>query len=322
MGPRCSLSDGVLVFEWGFRKAFRCQKLAWEVSTKLVTPTLRHATIRNIRRMAVSLFSDEPDISDSRNETTAAAESPNAPKGKIMRLSAIARFTGVTYLGLAVAGLVGFLIVRSKLFVPDNAETTLANLIEQESLARTGIAAYLSIVLFQALTAVGFFALFRRVNSFAAATLTTFGMVNAVAILVGTMFSATALHVALNPQFAPGGDAAATAQLLYKLEGAAWGVGSLFFGLWLIPMGWLVIKSRFFHGGIVLGWIQIVGGLGYIVSTYIVYLAPGYADAAQYLPFFATVGEFWIIVAMLIVGVRKCDHQPDSATAQVSQGRS
>jgi len=228
-----------------------------------------------------------------------------------MKLSTIARFTGVAYLGLAVAGLVGFIVVRSKIFVPDNAETTLANLIEQESLARIGIAAYLSIVLFQALTAMGFFALFRRVNSFVAATLTTFGMVNAVAILVGTMFSTTALYVALNPQFAPGGDAAATAQLLFELEGAAWSVGSLFFGLWLIPMGWLVIKSRFFHGGTVLGWIQIVGGLGYIVSTYIVYLAPGYADAAGYLPFFATVGELWIVVAMLIIGVKKCGHLPD-----------
>jgi len=81
-------------------------------------------------------------------------------------------------------------------------------------------------------------------------------------------------------------------------------VGSLFFGLWLIPMGWLVIKSRFFHGGAVLGWIQIVGGLGYIVSTYVMYLAPSYANAVQWLPYFATIGEFWIIIAMLVVGVR------------------
>ncbi len=222
-----------------------------------------------------------------------------------MKLSAIARFTGLVYLFLAVAGLVGFIIVRSKIFVPDDAGATLANLIEQESLARLGLAASLSIVLFQALTAMGFFALFRRVNSVAATALTAFGLVNSVAILVGTMFTAIALQVALNPQLAPGGDAAATAQLLYKLEGAAWGVGSLFFGLWLIPMGWLVIKSRFFHGGVVLGWIQIVGGLGYIVSTYIVYLAPDYAGAAEYLPFFATIGEIWIVFALLIVGVRK-----------------
>jgi len=238
-----------------------------------------------------------------------------------MRLSVIARFAGVSYLGLAVTGVVGFMVVRSKIYVPDDAHATLANLIEQEPLARMGIAAYLSIVLFQALTSVSFFALFRRVNSFAATTLMAFGMVNAIAILVGTMFSATALKLALDPQFAPGGDAAATAQLLYKLEGAAWGVGSLFFGLWLIPMGWLVIKSRFFHGGIVLGWILIVGGLGYIVSTYVSYLAPAYADVAGYLPFLATVGEFWIVFALLIVGVKKYDHRPDITTAEILQDR-
>jgi hypothetical protein len=35
------------------------------------------------------------------------------------------------------------------------------------------------------------------------------------------------------------GGAAATVQLLYVISGHLWGVAGLFFGLCLIPMGWL-----------------------------------------------------------------------------------
>ncbi len=65
-----------------------------------------------------------------------------------------ALWTGVFYLGLAVTGLVGFLFVRGEMFVADDSASTLANLMEQSSLARVGIAADLSIVLFQALAAM------------------------------------------------------------------------------------------------------------------------------------------------------------------------
>ena len=72
-----------------------------------------------------------------------------------------ARWTGVFYLGLAVAGLVGFLFVRAELYVADDPTATLANLVDQVPLARLGIAADLTIVLTQALAAMWFFKLFR-----------------------------------------------------------------------------------------------------------------------------------------------------------------
>ena len=75
------------------------------------------------------------------------------------------------YLGLAVTGVVGFLFVRGEFFVMDDPAATLANLREQESLARLGIAADLSIVLFQALAAIWFFKLFRVEDSFAAGSI-------------------------------------------------------------------------------------------------------------------------------------------------------
>lgn len=220
-----------------------------------------------------------------------------------------ARWTGVFYLGLALAGLVGFFFARGELFVVDDPAATLANLIDQASLARVGVAADLSIVLFQALAAMWFFKLFRSENSFAAGSISAFGLVNAAAIMVATAFSATALAVAGDAALAPGGDQAATVQLLYQLNDATWNLGGLFFGLWLIPMGYVVAKYRVMPAA--LGWVLMVGGVAYIVATYNTMIVPDASEAISLvLTGVATIGEFWIIGYLLILGIRKADRTP------------
>ena len=210
-----------------------------------------------------------------------------------------ARLAGIAYLGLGISGVLGFLVIRSQLFEPGDAAATAMNLIEREGLARLGIAADLTVVLTQSLAALYFFKLFRDVNTFAAGSLAAFGFMNAAAILVATAFSSTALEVALDGA-AP--TAAPTALLLYDLNTAAWGVGGLFFGLWLIPMGWLVLRSGFMPRP--LGWILIAGGFGYILSAYTSHLVPDVDALADGLAVPATVGEVWMIAYLLIIGVR------------------
>jgi hypothetical protein len=224
---------------------------------------------------------------------------------------ATARWTGVFYLGVAVGGVLGYLLVRSQLYVPDDAPATLANLVDRESLARLGIAADLTVVLTQSLAALWFFRLFRSENSFAAGLIAAFGMANALTILVATTFSATALVVAGEAALAPSGDQAAAVQLLYQLNGQAWDLGGLFFGLWLIPMGFVVVTSRVMP--VVLGWVLMVGGVGYVISAYLTQLIPDAPGAlGLILTAAATVGEFWMIGYLLIFGVRASDRSSPS----------
>lgn len=232
-----------------------------------------------------------------------------------------ARWTGVFYLGLAVAGIVGFLFVRGELFVVGDPAATLANLVDQSALARVGIAADLSIVLFQALAAVWFFKLFRSEDSFAAGSIAAFGLVNAAAIVIATAFSATALLVAGDAALAPGADQAATVQLLYELNDATWILGGLFFGLWLIPMGYVVVKYKVMPAA--LGWVLMIGGVTYIVDTYLAQLVPDAPEAiSPVLVGVATIGEFWIIGYLLILGIRIADrdHPASSPTTDVGVG--
>jgi hypothetical protein len=220
-----------------------------------------------------------------------------------------ARMTGLLYLGLAISGVLGFLLIRPRLFAADDPGATLANLVTHESLARAGVAFELLIVVTQALTAVWFYRLFRTAVPLAAGGIAAFGLVNAVAILLSAALLATAVELALDPV----GDAAATVQLLYLISGNLWGVAALFFGLWLVPMGWCVLRSGWMPRA--LGWILVGGGIGYLLSAFIGYLAPGAPALADALVYPATVGEFWMVGYLLIRGVRRhaLDQVPPTA---------
>jgi len=214
-----------------------------------------------------------------------------------------ARVTGVWYLALALSGMLGFLIIRPQIFVERDPAATLANLVESGGLARAGLVLELALVVTQAVAAVWFYKLFRSVNATAAWALGVFGVVNAVIVLASAGFMATALAVSADFGLAPGGDAAATVQLMYTLSTSAWGAGSLFFGLWLIPMGHAAARSGSMPEW--LGRILVIGGVGYVLSAFVMYGVPETpAWLGDVLPIPATIGEVWMIGYLLIKGVR------------------
>jgi hypothetical protein len=229
-------------------------------------------------------------------------------------LKTTARTTGILYLLLGIAGMLTFLVIRPAIYVAGDPGATLAKLVENEGVARIGIAFELLTVLAQAVLAVWFFKLFRSVNTVAAGSVAAFGLVNAVAILGSVAFSATALTVALDSSLSPAGDTAATVQLMYVLGGAFWSVGAIFFGLWLIPMGYLVLVSRWMPRP--LGWILVAGGVAYVLSAFVTYLLPDAPDLVEtVLSGIASIGEFWMIGYLLILGVRRTATIPTPAPA-------
>ena len=219
-----------------------------------------------------------------------------------MRITTVARLTGAAYLALAVTGALGFLVIRSALLMPGDPAATLQNLTEQSALAHGGVALEVLIVITQALAAWGFYALFRRDHPVAAFGVAVFGMANAAAILTSAALMSTALAVVADPSLAPGGDAAATVGLLYALSSACWTVGGVFFGLWLIPMGWFILATRRMPR--VLGWLLVIGGVGYVLGAVLTVAAPQLVTVANALAMPASIGEFWMIGYLLIRGIR------------------
>ncbi|NNU27719.1 DUF4386 domain-containing protein [Isoptericola sediminis] len=215
----------------------------------------------------------------------------------------VARTTGLLYLALGITGMAGFLLVRPLVFDPTDAATTATLLVEHELLARIGIALELALVVSQALAALWFVRLFRPVEPFAAAAVGVLGMMNAVAILGSTAALGTALGTAL------AGDPAGPQQM-FLLSENLWLAGAAFFGLWLIPMGRLVLLSGLPRA---LGWFLLVGGVGYLLQSFLLVLAPDAGLVADVLVLPATVGELWMIGLLLWIGFRRDRSRTDVA---------
>ncbi|WP_342357799.1 MULTISPECIES: DUF4386 family protein [unclassified Nesterenkonia] len=68
------------------------------------------------------------------------------------------------------------------------------------------------------------------------------------------------------PGLAPGGAAEATVQFAYAFSANIRDATAIFFGLWLTPMGPLVLESQWMPRP--LDWLLIVGGVGYTFSAF------------------------------------------------------
>ena len=215
------------------------------------------------------------------------------------KLVSTARVTGVWYLIIAISGIFGFMVFHPQIFVGGDPQKTLTNLTNLEFTARIRLLFELLIIVSQALAAVWFYKLFRGINEWAAWAVSIWGMVNSVAIMISAISISSALDVAKSAQTYQ--EKLVMIQLLGSLITNAWDVGSLFFGLWLIPMGYIVVTSKRMPVG--LGLILIVGGVGYLVSTFVKYLGVD-SNLLELLVIPATVGEFWMIGYLLIYGIR------------------
>ena len=211
-----------------------------------------------------------------------------------------ARITGLWYLIMAITGILGFMVFHSQIFVSSNPEQTLTNLVALESTARIRLLLEFAIVISQALTAVWFFKLFKDNYEWEAWTLGIWGMVNALAIMISAISIASAIGIA-NSDISAMEDKVLLIQVFQNIISNAWGIGSLFFGLWLLPMGYIVVKSK--RLPIWLGRVLILGGIGYLVATVMRYAGIDFSFN-KFLTLPATIGEFWMIGYLLIFGIR------------------
>jgi hypothetical protein len=77
----------------------------------------------------------------------------------------------------------------------------------------------------------------------------------------------------------------------------------MFWGLWLLPFGWLVVRSRFLPRW--LGYWLLLDGVAWITISVTFLLAPDYADALfrYFQPMF--MAEVAAMLWLLIVGAKE-----------------
>jgi hypothetical protein len=210
------------------------------------------------------------------------------------------------------------LYVRSRIIESGDAAVTADNIRVSATLFRVGFVSDLVAATCFLLTAMALYLLLRHVHQLVAAAMVTFVAVGTAIACLSLLNQYTALTIATGDDYTrtfgkAGSDA------LTMLFADMQSVAGMFFGLWLLPLGYLVIKSGYFPK--MLGVLLIIGCFGYLADLFVGFLAPD-VEASIGL-FFAGIGGLsevlfiaWLLVKAVRVPAREA---PVPATAHQLQ---
>jgi len=227
-----------------------------------------------------------------------------------------ARWAGFTYLVVVVTGFFSLGYVPGKIAAPGNPQVMLANIVSHEGLFRAGIASFMVEQVAFLLLPLLLFRLLGTVNRVAAVAMVALAVTAVPIALVGVAHRLDALWLLTDAGALPTDTANAMARLSLSSYGHAIFVANLFWGLWLLPFGYLVFKSGMLPRA--LGILLILGGAGYLVDVFADLLLPLYADTtfSNYVHLPAALGEVGTCLWLLVVGVRARDGHERSSLAR------
>ena len=217
----------------------------------------------------------------------------------------LARVAGLLYLIVALTAVFAEL-VRSRIVAPGDAAATADSIRASATLFRVGFVTDLVQATCFLLTAMLLYQLLRHVNRPVAAAMVTFVAVSVAIMCLNSLSQLAALLLATGDRYPSAlGQAGSDALVLLftDLRHDGFLIAQLFFGLWLLPLGYLVVRSGYVPK--VLGVLLAAGGVGYLVDLFAQFLAPGVADRLA--PFAlapATIGEVAFVTWLLVKAVR------------------
>ncbi len=221
-------------------------------------------------------------------------------------LKKTARVAGLLYLLVVLSGPFLLIYVPGKLFVSGDATATASNILAHQSLFRAHIVIGLvSELLFIAVVLV-LYRLLNGVGTELAALMVIVVLVEAPLALLGTANEVATLTYLRGSGFlsafeGPQRDVLAT--LLINFDGLGAYVSEVFWGLWLLPLGVLVHRSRFLPR--FLGLWLFANGLAYLVISATGILWPHHAKTVATFATPVLFGEAALMLWLLIVGVRE-----------------
>jgi Domain of unknown function (DUF4386) len=229
----------------------------------------------------------------------------------------LARVAGLLYLIVAVCGGFSELYVRSSVMVPGDAAATAAKVSASATLFRVGFVTDLVSITCFLLLALTLYALLSHVSHQIALSMMVIVAVSVAIMSLNMLNHLGALLVATDSASSAGLGAASSdtlVLLLLDLHRHGYLIAEIFFGLWLLPLGYLVFTSGFFPRA--LGVLLIIGGLGYLADLVATLLTPNFEwSLSPYVLAPAVLAEVWFIGWLLVKGANQRRAAPVPAAA-------
>ncbi len=218
-----------------------------------------------------------------------------------------ARLAGFLYLIVVLTGIFSLAYVPSRLIVWDDPARTFHNIAASTPLFRLGILSSMICYLAFLLLPLVLYQLLNRVNELYAKLMVIFAFVSVPISFLNMQNKYAVLPLVDGAAHLKVFDEAELhSQVFLFLDNYNNGIliVQLFWGLWLLPFGYLVYKSGFLPK--ILGVFLMIGCFGYLVSFVGNTIMPHYSEnpIAGYIRIPASIGEIGTCLWLLIMGVK------------------
>ncbi len=216
-----------------------------------------------------------------------------------------ARLAGLLFLMMVVFGLLAEVMFRQKLFVANDVVLTANNIISNSFLYRVGIISDMLMALCYLLTALALYKLLSHVNKNMASLMVVFAAAGSVLLMFNILIELAPLYILSGNAYLGDFSAAqqqSLAMFFYNLYQHGYMIGQIFFALWVLPLGVLIIKSGFIPK--ILGHLFIIETLFALTAVVVHFLVPN-ATIETVLMLPMMVAEFSYMFYLLIRGVNE-----------------
>jgi hypothetical protein len=219
----------------------------------------------------------------------------------------LARIAGVLYLLVGIFGGFAEGYVDPKMYVAGNAAATTGNVVANSELVRLGVVSHLLDAVFFVFLAMTLYILLRPIHKSMARAMLVLVVLATAIISLNAVFLFEGLRVATESYYATAfGATGSNALVLLLLDTQHYGTLSaqVFFGLWLVPLGYLAYKSA----GLFpkwLGLLLVVGGVCYLIDLLAAFLVPDFGRTIHtsiVIP--CAIAEISMVLYLLVVGVK------------------
>jgi len=217
----------------------------------------------------------------------------------------IARIAGLLYVLMIPLGLLGIMYVPTVLVAEGDAVTTIKNILDNMGLFRLSIVTALVVQVTHIFIVLLLYRLLQPVHRNYASLMVIFMLVGIPITMLNELNHFAIVWLlggAENLNIFPEGQLQDLVPMFFKFHEYGILIASIFWGLWLLPMGYLVFKSGFISR--IPGVLLVIAGFGYLTDTFARILSPGYGTTIiASIITAALFGEIVFPIWLLITGV-------------------
>lgn len=216
------------------------------------------------------------------------------------------RLAGLLFLILVITGVFAEFFVRQKLYVLDDSAATTQNIIDNQWLFRLGFVSDLVMSTMFFIYGYVLYLIFKSVNKHISLFLLLCAVISVAMFCQNSLNQFAALELLTKPHYSEAFRAEqlqALSLFFQNIHIKGYYVNQIFFGLYLFPLGYMIIKSGLVPK--IIGVFLILGFIGDMIDFVVYFLFPN-ADSVvlDNITIPADIGEISLCLWLLIMGVR------------------